>query len=91
VCSVAIEIVDKGELVCIAKCITLESFCETVECSSKHHGAVPHFIFAARQTECVHLDGTFSETFFIGEIAVIGEVNVLKWADDEADVLREDE
>jgi hypothetical protein len=39
----------------------------------------------------MYLDRTFSETFFIGEIAVIGKVDVLERADDEADVLWEDE
>jgi hypothetical protein len=91
VCGVAIEVVHKGELVCVAECVTLETFREAVECSSKHHGAIADLIFSARQTECMYFDRTFSETFFIGEIAVIGKVDVLERADDEADVLWEDE
>jgi hypothetical protein len=39
----------------------------------------------------MYLDGTFGETFFVGEIAVIGEVDVFEWSDDKADVLWEDE
>jgi hypothetical protein len=78
-CGIAIEIVDEGELVCISESVTLESF------------RVSNLIFPARQTKSVHLDGAFCKTFLVGEIAVIREIDVLEGADDEANVLGEDE
>jgi hypothetical protein len=90
-CGIAIEIVDEGELVCISESVTLESFRKAVERTRKHHGAVSNLIFPARQTKSVHLDGAFCKTFLVGEIAVVREIDVLEGADDEADVLGEDE
>jgi hypothetical protein len=90
-CGIAIEIVDEGELVCISESVTLESLRKAIERSRKHHGAVADLIFPARQTKSVHLDGAFRKTFLVGEIAVVGEVDVLEGADDEADVLGKDE
>jgi hypothetical protein len=90
-CGIAIEIVDEGELVCISESVTLEPFRKAVERSRKHHGAISDLIFPARQAKSVHLDGAFRKTFLVSEIAVIGEIDVLEGADDEADVLGEDE
>jgi hypothetical protein len=89
VCSVAIEVIDKGDLVGISECITLESLCEAVKSSGEHHGAVADLILSARQTESMHLNGALCKTFFVGDIAVFGKVDVLEWSDDEADVLGE--
>jgi hypothetical protein len=89
VCSVAIEVVDKGELVSISECITLESLCEAVKRSGEHHGAVADLFLSARQTESMHLYGALCKTFFVGDIAVFGKVDVLEGSDDEADVLGE--
>jgi hypothetical protein len=89
--SVALKIVDKGELVCIAECVALEALGEGVQRTCEYHGAVANFVIPARQTKCMNFDGVLCKALFVGEVTVIGEVNVLKGADDEADVLGEDE
>jgi hypothetical protein len=39
----------------------------------------------------MNFDGTLCETFLVGEIAVVREIDVFEGADDKADVLGEDE
>lgn len=89
-CSVAFKVVDKSKLVSITKSITLETFCKAVESSCKHHGAVADLIFLSWQTKGVYFDCAGRETFFIGKIAVLGKVDVLEGANNEANVLGED-
>lgn len=91
VSGVAIEVVDKGELVCVAESIALEALGEAVQGASEYHGAVADLFFPARQTKGVHLNSALGKSLFVGEVAVVGEVDVLEGADDEADVLWEDE
>ena len=39
----------------------------------------------------MHFDCALCKSLFVGEVAVVGEIDVLERADDETDVLRKDE